>query len=342
MTLDKYLEHFNFLIDSNFLKENTVFWQQLNDLWNQINWQNKSNLKTILKQIQNLIESQNLNWQELRAQEIIQTEKENLQNSEEVTKKFRKNLTDNLEVLTLKPVLFKGMQVPKVINNKEELDNLTKDLLNYTDFQVVNLKQTEEKYKPNPPFITSTLQQSASTVLGFNPKQTMEIAQKLYEGVLIDQEPIALITYMRTDSVNLSQEAINKIRQIIKIQTPEFLPQKPNYYQSRKTAQEAHEAIRPTDPFLHPEQIKSKLDSQLWKVYNLIWQRTIACQMTDYVLSRIQFSLENKQKTVFNGYFNKILSLGWKYLYQKEDLENLENILKQKWLNIIQESLKNF
>ncbi len=131
-----------------------------------------------------------------------------------------------------------------------------------------------------PPFITSTLQQAASTFCGFSPKRTMDLAQKLYEGVSFGEGPIGLITYMRTDSVNLSQDAIAACRDFIRdTYGPAYLPGKPTVYRSRGGAQEAHEAIRPTDVTLTPERIKGVLDEPSMRLYRLIWERFVACQM---------------------------------------------------------------
>lgn len=131
-----------------------------------------------------------------------------------------------------------------------------------------------------PPFITSTLQQAASTFCGFSPKRTMDLAQKLYEGVNFGDGPTGLITYMRTDSVNLSQDAIAACRDFIeKSYGAAYLPEKPNVYRSRGGAQEAHEAIRPTDVSLTPDRLKGVLDDASMKLYRLIWERFVACQM---------------------------------------------------------------
>jgi len=134
--------------------------------------------------------------------------------------------------------------------------------------------------KAYPPFITSTLQQAASTFCGFSPNRTMSLAQKLYEGVNLGGSPTGLITYMRTDSVNLSQEAVASCLEFIeKTYGPDYLPEKPNVYRSRGGAQEAHEAIRPTDVNLTPDRLKDVLDAPSMKLYRLIWERFVACQM---------------------------------------------------------------
>ncbi|MBP8605959.1 MAG: type I DNA topoisomerase [Phycisphaerae bacterium] len=135
--------------------------------------------------------------------------------------------------------------------------------------------------RPSPPFITSTLQQAAANRLGFATKRTMLVAQQLYEGIdLGSMGSLGLITYMRTDSTHLSSEAISAVRRYIGSQIgQQYLPEKPNFYASSKDAQEAHEAIRPTDPDLIPSEIKPFLTDDQYKLYDLIWRRFVACQM---------------------------------------------------------------
>ncbi len=132
-----------------------------------------------------------------------------------------------------------------------------------------------------PPFITSSLQQAASGALGFSPSRTMRFAQKLYEGVDLGHGSASgLITYMRTDSFTIAQEAREAAKAyILKEHGPEFLPEKPNFFKNRSRAQEAHEAIRPTDPALTPDQLKDVLDRDEWRLYDLIWRRFMASQM---------------------------------------------------------------
>ncbi len=146
--------------------------------------------------------------------------------------------------------------------------------------RVAEVKTRTVRRKPYPPFITSTLQQAASTFLRMSPKQTMGVAQKLYEGVDMGDGPSGLITYMRTDSVALSNDAIDSCRTFIGNQYGnKYLPDKPNRYRSRGSAQEAHEAIRPTDVQVTPKKAKPFLDAQGFKLYKLIWERFVACQM---------------------------------------------------------------
>ncbi|NLX14109.1 MAG: type I DNA topoisomerase [Phycisphaerales bacterium] len=150
-------------------------------------------------------------------------------------------------------------------------------------FRVADIQTRRTRSKPNAPFTTATLQQAASTQLGFSTTRTMKLAQQLYEGVEFAGEdgPVGLITYMRTDSTNLSTESVEAARSWIKSNCGDkYLPDRPQIYESRKRAQEAHEAIRPTDAARDPESLKKQLSEPLFKLYNLIWRRFISCQMT--------------------------------------------------------------
>jgi DNA topoisomerase-1 len=144
------------------------------------------------------------------------------------------------------------------------------------------ITRKERKRRPAPPFITSTLQQDASRKLGFSAQKTMRTAQTLYEGMEINGETEGLITYMRTDSVMLSNDALADIRaQIVDQFGPDYLPEQANFYKTKsKNAQEAHEAIRPTSARLIPDKIKASLNNDQFRLYELIWKRTLACQMT--------------------------------------------------------------
>lgn len=146
---------------------------------------------------------------------------------------------------------------------------------------IEDITQKERQRQPRPPYITSTLQQDASTRLGFTAKRTMSVAQKLYEGVELGQQGTsALITYMRTDSVRIAQEAQDAARNwIIGTLGADFYPEKPRSYKSKGSSQDAHEAIRPIDPSLTPEALKDLLPAEQFKLYRLIWQRFMASQM---------------------------------------------------------------
>ena len=149
-------------------------------------------------------------------------------------------------------------------------------------WKVTSVETKERRRNPAPPFITSRLQQEASRKLGFNPRRTMSIAQKLYEGIELGEEgAVGLITYMRTDSTRLSPDALSSIRAFIgeKYGAP-YLPESPNFYRSKKDAQDAHEAIRPTSVELTPDRVARFLQRDELALYTLIWNRSVACQMT--------------------------------------------------------------
>ncbi len=152
-----------------------------------------------------------------------------------------------------------------------------------TPYQIVSIETKRTSSRPAPPFITSSLQQAASTRIGFNAQRTMRTAQQLYEGVDIPGEgPVGLITYMRTDSTHLSGDALNMARGYIK-QTfgDAYLPEKPNFFSSsNKSAQEAHEAIRPTNVQYSPSRVRSALTPDQFRLYQIVWERFVACQMT--------------------------------------------------------------
>lgn len=169
------------------------------------------------------------------------------------------------------------------ITNEQQAHDITHAILADAKGKLLvqNVTEKSRLRQPSPPFITSTLQQDASRKFGFSTKKTMMLAQQLYEGVSINGEQIALITYMRTDSVNLSQDAITDIREYLtEHHGPEYLPSKPREFKSKsKNAQEAHEAIRPTQMRIHPDQVQTQLEKDLHRLYQIIWQRTIASQM---------------------------------------------------------------
>ncbi|NWF94140.1 MAG: type I DNA topoisomerase [Syntrophaceae bacterium] len=163
-----------------------------------------------------------------------------------------------------------------------------KKTLESAPYTVSKISQQEKRRHPPPPFITSRLQQEAYRKLSFSAQKTMRIAQRLYEGVEIgDAGTVGLITYMRTDSVRVSSEAVHRVRRWIQERFGEpYLPPKPNVYRSRKGAQEAHEAIRPTMIDLEPDKVKDYLDKDHWALYRLIWDRFIASQMASAVFQQ--------------------------------------------------------
>jgi DNA topoisomerase I len=158
---------------------------------------------------------------------------------------------------------------------------------------VAGIEKKQRKRNPAPPFTTSTLQQEAARKLGFGAQRTMRLAQQLYEGVDFGEGAVGLITYMRTDSVNLANEAIAEIRQVITSEYgPESLPESPRVYKTKsKNAQEAHEAVRPTSASVTPQRLEGKIDSDQFRLYSLIWKRAVASQMEPAVYDTVAVDL---------------------------------------------------
>ncbi len=163
-----------------------------------------------------------------------------------------------------------------------------KRALENAGFEITSVKRKPAKRRPQPPFATSTLQMDASRRFGFSASRTMQVAQKLYEGVSIGSETVGLITYMRTDAISIVPEAIEAARQLIKDRYgASYCPDRPRLYKTKaKNAQEAHEAVRPTDFHRHPDDIAKYLDDDQNKLYGLIWRRALASQMSEAVFDR--------------------------------------------------------
>jgi DNA topoisomerase-1 len=160
-------------------------------------------------------------------------------------------------------------------------------------FTVLSVDRKQRRRNPAPPFTTSTLQQEAARKLGFSAQKTMRVAQQLYEGMDIGEGAVGLITYMRTDSLNLAQEAVGQIREVIvQLYGAEGLAEEPRVYRTKsKNAQEAHEAIRPTAANILPNDIEKHLETDQFKLYSLIWKRTVACQMAPAVFDTVAVEL---------------------------------------------------
>ncbi len=186
----------------------------------------------------------------------------------------------------------------KELKSEAETKNIL-DRIKGASFVVTNAVYSEKKKHPMPPFTTSTLQQEASRKIGFTSARTMSTAQTLYEGVGVPgRGTMGLITYMRTDSLRISAEALASSRQFIgEMYGKEYLPQKPNYYKTGKSAQDAHEAIRPTDCTVTPEMIKASVTADQYKLYKLVWERFIASQMTSAVYDTVSADIDANSVT---------------------------------------------
>jgi DNA topoisomerase-1 len=170
------------------------------------------------------------------------------------------------------------------------------DTLSQLDLSVLSVERKQVRRHPSPPFTTSTLQQEASRKLGMGASQTMRTAQRLYEGVDLNGDTVGLITYMRTDGTQLAGEAIAQTREAIGAAYGQpYVPDSPRTYKSTaKNAQEAHEAIRPTDPSRHPKQVAGALNRDELRLYELIWKRTMACQMESAVLDQVAVEIGDR------------------------------------------------
>jgi DNA topoisomerase-1 len=195
---------------------------------------------------------------------------------------------------TFESKLLKINDEKAVVSNKEQADKIVSEL-DGVDLVLEAITKKERKRNPIAPFITSSLQQEASRKLNFSPKKTMMLAQRLYEGLALGSKgTVGLITYMRTDSVRLSDDALEMVREFIPERYgKDYLPKEANLYKSKKSAQEAHEAIRPSDVNIEPKEIKEYLEKDLFNLYNLIWSRFVACQMVPAVMDTTQFDIRS-------------------------------------------------
>ncbi len=185
---------------------------------------------------------------------------------------------------------FEGKKI--AVTTADEAQRLAADLRGRSH-RLKSITRKERRRNPYPPFITSRLQQDASQKLGFSAGRTMAVAQQLYEGIDIGEGPVGLITYMRTDSTRISDEAVREVRDLIgETWGGDYLPDKPVFYRNKKSAQDAHEAIRPTSVRVTPESIKKHLEEDQFRLYELIWRRFVACQMTAAVYDQTTFEVE--------------------------------------------------
>lgn len=226
-------------------------------------------------------------------------------------------------------VEFEGKKLEKLSLTNKDRAKLILQACQKAKFSVENIESKERKIAPQPPFMTSTLQQSASNALGFNPKKTMMIAQKLYEGVSTHQGTMGVITYMRTDSLNLAKEAVENAREHIKKSFGDkYLPAKPCVYATKsKGAQEAHEAIRPTNLSFTPQIATKFLEKDELKLYTLIYNRFLACQMSA-ALSQTQSVFVRGDKALFKISGRKILFDGFYKVYGDMDKDKILPDLK--------------
>ena len=211
----------------------------------------------------------------------------------------------------------------------EQAQQVKQNLLEAADgaLVVAKIEKKQRSRNPAPPFITSTLQQEAARKLGFTTRRTMMVAQQLYEGIDLGGETAGLISYMRTDSVNLADEALVEIRELIaeKYGT-DNVPKEPRRFKTKsKNAQEAHEAIRPTSARRLPEQVKAFLSVEQFKLYDLIWKRTIACQMMHATLNQVAVDLHcGSAQNVFRATGSTVMHPGFMSVYLEGEDDSQE------------------
>ncbi len=217
------------------------------------------------------------------------------------------------------------------IRNQEQADKIEKDLEG-AEYTITKVRNGTRKKSPPPPFITSTLQQEASRKLGFQSRRTMKVAQELYEGVEINgMGATGLITYMRTDSLRISNDAIAEVTKFIAGEYgEEYLPSKPRAFKSRSNAQDGHEAIRPSMPSLTPDSVKSSLTSDQYKLYKLIWSRFTACQMAECIQKTTQADIEANGYTFkASGYYVSFPGFTTLYIEGKDEAEEKSSQLPE-------------
>ncbi len=238
-----------------------------------------------------------------------------------------KALTEKQQTLSAKLVEYQKTKLTQFsIINAEQAADVKKNLLAAADgkLRVSKVEKKQRKRNPAPPFTTSTLQQEAARKLGFTTQRTMRIAQQLYEGIDVGGGAVGLITYMRTDAVYLAQEALNEIRELIATRYgKDNVPKEARFYKAKsKNAQEAHEAIRPTSVMRVPEEIKHALNPEQFKLYELIWKRTVACQMIHATIDTVSIDLMCGNDHRFRASGSTIAIPGFISVYQEGKDDN--------------------
>ena len=224
------------------------------------------------------------------------------------------------------PASFYGDENGKIkITSGEQANGILEELKDQ-EFIISKVKKGTRRKSPAPPFITSTLQQEASRKLGFQARRTMKAAQELYEGIEIKgMGAVGLITYMRTDSLRISEDAIKDAGDYIRERWGEkYLPEKPRHFKSRANAQDGHEAIRPSMPSLSPADVKDSLSNDQYKLYKLIWERFIACQMANCIQSTMQADI-TAGRYLFKASGYTVTFDGYTVLYEESKDEAKES-----------------
>jgi len=242
---------------------------------------------------------------------------------------------------TAKLTYYKGDKLEQFsITAADQAETIKKDLEDAAKgkLRVTKVEKKQRKRNPAAPFITSTLQQEAARKLGFTAQRTMRTAQQLYEGIDIGQGAVGLISYMRTDSVNLAAEAIAEIRHLIgERYGKNNVPNELRVYKTKaKNAQEAHEAIRPTSVIRVPETLKEFLNPEQYKLYDLIWKRTVASQMIHATIDTVAVDLECGDKGMFRANGSVVIDPGFMLVY-KEGLDDSKTDDEERMLPALEE-----
>jgi len=220
--------------------------------------------------------------------------------------------------------------LPNALPDKEAADEVVAELEN-AKWRIRTVEKKERRRNPPAPYTTSKLQQDASGRLGFNVRRTMGVAQRLYEGIEIGQDgTVGLITYMRTDSIRVNPDAILEAREYIAKLGPGYLPEKANEFKGKKDAQDAHEAIRPTNVSFTPESIRRYLSEEQFRMYRMIWQRFVSSQMTQAVFDQTTVDIEAKAEHAYDfRVTGSVLKFDGFLKFEEEDKREREAAKKQ-------------
>ena len=260
----------------------------------------------------------------------IEIEKFNIEEYWSISSIFSKNNNENFSA---KLFVLDSKKLAKMDLKSEDDANEALDKIRKSSFNISKIETKRVKRNPLAPFTTSTLQQEASNKLGFGASRTMRIAQKLYEGINIGSETTGLITYMRTDGVQLSSQAIDELRnEITNRHGKDYIPQTPRVYKSKAAnAQEAHEAIRPTSISRDPENMSQYLDNEQLKLYELIWKRTISSQMQSAELGETAADISNKDMSIiFRANGSQVYFPGFFVYRDREDDKILPKLVENE------------
>ena len=260
----------------------------------------------------------------------IEIEKFNVEEYWSISSIFLKNNNKNFSA---KLFVLDSKKLAKMDLKSEDDANEALDKIRKSSFNISKIETKRVKRNPLAPFTTSTLQQEASNKLGFGASRTMRIAQKLYEGINIGSETTGLITYMRTDGVQLSSQAIDELRnEITNRHGKDYIPQTPRVYKSKAAnAQEAHEAIRPTSISRDPENMSQYLDNEQLKLYELIWKRTISSQMQSAELDETAADISNKDMSIiFRANGSQVYFPGFFVYRDREDDKILPKLVENE------------